>query len=136
MLFTDDRQIFNQVDRAHRDFTDEHIEMLANIVRLYRGEKPETDHTAESLFTDRFPDGSYTDVPGLCKVATRTEIEAQGWNLNPGRYVGTEVEELEDEEFDEKLALAQAELQSLADRASEPEEGVQHVLRQLIENRS
>ena len=30
----------------------------------------------------------YADVPGLCKVATIKEIEAQGWSLNPGRYVG------------------------------------------------
>ena len=41
VLFIDARQIFRQVDRAHRDFTDEQLEFLANIVRLYRGEDPE-----------------------------------------------------------------------------------------------
>ena len=45
-----------------------------------------------------FPDGEYFDVPGLCKVATVTEIEAQGWSLNPGRYVG--VAEREEDAFD------------------------------------
>ena len=30
----------------------------------------------------------FADVPGLCKAATIKEIEAQGWSLNPGRYVG------------------------------------------------
>jgi hypothetical protein len=34
-------------------------------------------------------------------VATLPEVEAQGWSLNPGRYVGTEVEELDDEVFAE-----------------------------------
>ena len=37
---------------------------------------------------ETFPKLKYADVPGLCKVATLAEIEAQGWSLNPGRYVG------------------------------------------------
>ena len=63
------------------------------------------------------PTATYADVPGLCKVATVAEIEAQGWSLNPGRYVGTEVEELDDEVFEEKLAAAHDELRELADEA-------------------
>jgi len=27
-------------------------------------------------------------MPGLCRAATLKEIEAQGWSLNPGRYMG------------------------------------------------
>ncbi len=69
---------------------------------------------------------------GLCKVATIEEIEAQGWSLNPGRYVGTEVEELDEEVFEEKLAAAHAELRSLGARAGELEEGVDMVLRNLL----
>jgi len=84
VLFIDARQIFRQVDRAHRDFTDEQRELLANIVRLYRGEEPELAAGSNDLFAERFPDGTYTDVKGLCKVATIEEIEAQGWSLNPG----------------------------------------------------
>ncbi len=42
VLFIDARQIFRQIDRAHREFTPEQIEFLANIVRLYRGEPLET----------------------------------------------------------------------------------------------
>ena len=38
----------------------------------------------------------YADIPGLCKVATRAEIEAQGWSLNPGRYVGVAEREADD----------------------------------------
>ena len=89
VLFIDARHIFRQIDRAHRDFLPEQIELLANIVRLYRGEDVETVDGSDALLKEHFPDGTYVDVPGLCKVATRAEIEAQGWSLNPGRYTGT-----------------------------------------------
>jgi type I restriction enzyme M protein len=39
ILFVDARKIFNQIDRAHREFLPEQIEFLANIVRLYREKK-------------------------------------------------------------------------------------------------
>lgn len=133
VLFIDARSVFRQIDRAHRDFTDEQIEFLANIVRLYRGEDPEFAAGANALFDERFPDGTYADVNGLCRVASVAEIEAQGWSLNPGRYVGTEVEDLDDEVFEEKLSAAHVELRELAARASELEAGVDRVLSQLLE---
>jgi type I restriction enzyme M protein len=40
-----------------------------------------------------FPDGVWRDVEGLCKVASRAEIAAQGFSLNPGRYVGVSAED-------------------------------------------
>ena len=132
VLFIDAREVFRQVDRAHREFTEEQLEFLANIVRLYRGEEPELARGENALFAERFPDGAYADVKGLCKVATIEEIEAQGWSLNPGRYVGTEVEELDEEVFEEKLAVAHAELRSLGARARELEEGVDAVLGNLL----
>jgi len=132
VLFVDAREVFRQVDRAHREFTEEQLEFLANIVRLYRGEEPELARGENALFAERFPDGAYADVKGLCKVATIEEIEAQGWSLNPGRYVGTEVEELDEEVFEEKLAAAHAELRSLGARVRELEEGVDTVLGNLL----
>ena len=132
VLFIDARSVFRQIDRAHRDFTDEQIEFLGNIVRLYRGEEPEFATGANELFSARFEDGSYADVNGLCKVATIAEIEDQGWSLNPGRYVGTEVEDLEDEVFEEKLAAAHVELRELGARAAKLEESVDSVLSQLL----
>ena len=89
VLFIDARHTFRQVDRAHRDFLPEQIELLANIVRLYRGEDVETVDGSEAALKECFPDGTYVDVPGLCKVATRGQVEAQGWSLNPGRYTGS-----------------------------------------------
>jgi type I restriction enzyme M protein len=132
VLFIDARNTFRQIDRAHREFTDEQLEFLANIVRLYRGEEPEFAATTNELFKERFPDGAYADVSGLCRVATVAEIEDQGWSLNPGRYVGTEVEDLEDEMFDEKLASAHVEIRELATRAAELEASVDIVLSELL----
>ncbi len=133
VLFIDARQVFRQIDRAHRDFTEEQLEFLANIVRLYRGEDPVFEKRVDGFFEERFPDGNYANVTGLCKAATIAEIKAQGWSLNPGRYVGTEVEELEDEEFEERLAAAQLELRELAERAAALEAGVDSVLSQLLD---
>ncbi len=87
VLFIDAREIYNQIDRAHRDWTPQQIEFLANIVRLWRGEKPEFEAGSEELLSKRFPADTYTDVPGLCAVTSIEELEVQGWSLNPGRYV-------------------------------------------------
>ncbi|HUR18670.1 MAG TPA: hypothetical protein VMZ51_07015, partial [Acidimicrobiales bacterium] len=94
-----------------------HIELLANIVRLYRGEEVETAEGSETLLKERFPDGEYVDVPGLCRVATLAEIEAQGWSLNPGRYTGTALVEDDGEDFADKLGGLYDEFTRLSDEA-------------------
>jgi type I restriction enzyme M protein len=191
VLFIDARNIFRQVTRALREFTEEHLQNIATIVRLYRGEtkrlkelllkykkqaadfekqakqllptvadagieydkaklyydsiqqkiesgkgdakqlqtengkaarelgkaqklKEELEKQHKALtdkqqyflaqidwLTERFPNGVYEDVTGLCKAATLKEIEEQDWSLNPGRYVGVVIEEdgLTEEEF-------------------------------------
>jgi type I restriction enzyme M protein len=59
-------------------------------------------------------------VPGLCKAATLAEIEAQGWSLNPGRYVGVAPgEEVSDEDFKEQIETLNEELESLNAQALE-----------------
>lgn len=117
VLFIDARQVYNQIDRAHRDFKPEQIEFLANIVRLYRREKAETSDGSEVLLNERFPDGKYADVAGLCKVATRAEMEAQGWSLNPGRYTGSAAVDEGDEDFAVKLEELYEEFTLLSNEA-------------------
>lgn len=118
VLFIDARQIYRQIDRAHRDFLPEQIEFLANIVRLYRGEKVETTDGSEGLLKENFPDEKYIDVPGLCRVATIDEIEGHGWSLNPGRYTGSAaVVEEDGEDFREKLSGLYEEFSQLSDEA-------------------
>ncbi len=146
VLFIDARHIFRQVDRAHRDFTTTQHEFLANIVRLYRSEKPENLHGSLDgivefidgksdtgrLFSDLFPDG-YQDIVGLCKSASFKEIEDQGWSLNPGRYVGVANMDNEDFDFFEKLEELNEELEVLNNESKELENRIAENVASLFE---
>jgi len=132
VLFLDARQFYQQIDRAHRNFTPEQIEFLANIVRLYRGEQVETSMGSHAMMQKNFPEGKYVDVPGLCKVATMGKIEAQGWSINPGRYVGVAERAADDFEFSERLQELNEELETLNIEARELEERIaEHVVKIL-----
>ncbi len=70
VLFIDARHIFTQIDRAHREFTPEQIEFIANIVRLYRGEKtelPRRRRHQDWTKQRKFPKGKYADVLGCAR---------------------------------------------------------------------
>ncbi len=133
VLFVDARNTYRQVDRAHRDFKPEQVEFLANIARLYRGEKIETKMGSQQLMEEHFPDGSYVDVPGLCKVATLEEIEEQGWSLNPGRYVGVAARAADDFVFAERLEELNEELEILNAEARDLEERIAENVAKLLE---
>jgi type I restriction enzyme M protein len=113
VLFLDARPYFKQVTRAIREFTPEQLEFLANVVRLYRGEKPEFETDSKAMLKEKFPKSAYTDIAGLCKAAALTEIEAQGWSLNPGRYVGVGERAADEFDFAERLEELNEELESL-----------------------
>lgn len=185
ILFIDARNIFKQVTRSLREFTEEHIQNIATIVRLYRGEtkrlkqliakyqKQANDfekqanslnHDLQDLrinlikekkaegkqlkqlekqlellekkqkdlfdqqhyflahidwLNERFPNGVYEDVTGLCKAATYTELEEQDYSLNPGRYVGVVIEEdgLTEEEFLSEMKERHEQLSALNKKA-------------------
>ncbi|MBI2970452.1 MAG: SAM-dependent DNA methyltransferase [Gammaproteobacteria bacterium] len=124
VLFIDARHIYRQIDRAHRDWTEAQIGFLANLVRLYRDE--ESDFTlggeeAKARLLEVFgKKPKYADAAGLCKAATLKEIEAQGWSLNPGRYVGVAPgEAVSDEDFKQQLETLNEELETLNAQARE-----------------
>jgi type I restriction enzyme M protein len=133
LLFIDARHVFTQIDRAHREFTPQQIEFLSNIVRLYRGEKPETEAGSNDLMKDNFPKGKYADVLGLCKVATLDEIETQGWSLNPGRYVGVAERAADDFEFAVRLEELNEELETLNVEARELEASIADNVSSLLQ---
>ena len=122
VLFVDARHVYRQVDRAHRDWTAGQIGFLANVVRLYRGEAPDFTlggKDAQAKIVEVLgKKARYADVAGLCRVATIEEIEAQGWSLNPGRYVGTAAGEVtDDDDFLESLRLLASEFDDLSAKA-------------------
>ena len=145
-LFLDARHIFRQIDRAHRDFTPEQIAFLASIVRLYRGEdlnnftfEPDFLNLTEpqvEQFKGIFESGRYEDVAGLCKVASRDEIEAQGWSLNPGRYVGVAERADDDFDFSERLQELNEELEVLNSEAHELEDRITENVMMVLDNAS
>ena len=73
---------------------------------------------------EHFPDGTYMDVPGLCRAADIAEIEEQGWSLNPGRYVGVAEREEDDFDFFERLGELNEELEVLNSEARELEDRI------------
>jgi len=129
VLFIDARHIYRQVDRAHRDWPSVQISFIANLVRLYRGETLDYtlgDGEAEAKIKEVFgKKPKYASVAGLCRAATLAEIEAQGWSLNPGRYVGVAPgEETSDEDFKAQLEALNEELTVLNAQARELEKTI------------
>jgi type I restriction enzyme M protein len=138
VLFIDARHIYRQVDRAHRNWTDAQVGFIANLVRLYRGEALDTTFGGdEALAKIKEVFGNkpaYADMAGLCKAATLQEIEAQGWSLNPGRYVGVVAgENVSDEDFIEQLVALNEELEMLNSQARELEQTIASNVAEILE---
>ena len=163
ILFIDARNVFTQVDRAHRKFSDEQIKNLSVITRLYNGETsaftdlieeyktamakaPETaeDKETKAYFKEqiawlqeRFPEGKYQDVIGLCKVAKlngEDGIIDQDYSLNAGRYVGVVIEDdgLTEQEFKDKILLLNSEYEKLSTESKKLEENIKQNLKELF----
>lgn len=129
ILFIDARNIFTQVDRAHRKFSDDQIRNLGIISRLYEGDsdsfwalveeyKEAGKQSEVDWLVERWPEGKYRDVIGLCKVAKlegEDGIIDQDYSLNAGRYVGVVIEDdgMTEAEFAETMKANHAELKNL-----------------------
>ncbi len=148
ILFIDARNIYTQIDRAHREWSDNLIALIATLANLYRGDDSvETLHCNVSTMAADFPNFTdaqiadlksaianrkYVDIPGLCKVATIKEVEAQGWSLNPGRYVGVTEKNAGDVDFAARLEELNEELETLNAEARELEEKIAENVSSLL----
>ena len=107
-LFIDARKMGFLVDRVHRDFSDEDIQRIADAYHTWRtfGPHPTAGHplpVGEGRGEGKPGDGCYVDIPGFCKSATKDEIAEHSFVLTPGRYVGAEELEDDDEPFPDKM---------------------------------
>jgi type I restriction enzyme M protein len=86
-------------------------------------EEPGLLHETEYFYkqahwlTSRFTEGVYTDVEGLCKIVTQSDIEAKDWSLSPGRYVGVDTVTDDDFDYEERLNEIHIELEGLNEEA-------------------
>ena len=110
VLFINAQDIYTPIDRAHSEWTEEQIQEIAGIVRRYRGEEGA---------------GQYADIQGRCKVATREEIRANDYSLNPGRYVEIVEKEMSDVDFDARMKELMTEFQTLTDEAHKLEKKIE-----------
>lgn len=159
ILFIDARNIFTQVDRALREFSDEQIKNLAIINRLYEEDsesfyslikeyeisRDNADSEEDKKYfqkqidwlLERFPDGKYQDVIGLCKVAQldgEDGIIDQDYSLNPGRYVGVVIEDdgMTADQFKESLTGLNEEFKQLNEEAKKLEVQIETNLDSLV----
>lgn len=95
----------HKVDRMHRDFSDQDIEMLTD------------------TFT-AFQEGKLEDVKGFCSVASIQDIEKQDNILTLGRYVGIEEQGDNGETFEEKMARLTSELSEMFEKSHELEDEI------------
>tara|TARA_R110002020_G_scaffold50791_3_gene143680 strand:- start:4214 stop:5803 length:1590 start_codon:yes stop_codon:yes gene_type:complete len=86
ILFIDARKLGVMVDRTRREFAPEDIAKIARTYHSWRNK-----------------DGGYEDVPGFCISASKEYVAAQGYVLNPGRFVGAEDVEDDGVPFEERI---------------------------------
>lgn len=68
---------------------------------------------------EKFGEGEYADVLGLCKMASLDEIEEKGYSLTPGAYVGVAPVEDDGVDFAERMAEIHKELLALQAESNE-----------------
>lgn len=104
-LFIDARKMGTMVTRKLREFTDDDIKKIADTYKA-------------------FADGTLEDVKGFCAVVDTDEIAKQDYILTPGRYVGIEEQEADDEPFDAKMTRLTGELSAMFAKSHELEEEI------------
>lgn len=118
-LFIDARKMGTMVTRSLRELTDGSNDPNNNDIKLL----------ADTF--KAFEDGTLEDVEGFCKVVSTEDIAKQDYILTPGRYVGLEKIEYDDEPFDEKMDRLTSELSELFEKNHKLEIEIRKVLRDI-----
>lgn len=69
--------------------------------------------TEANWLIDKFGEGAYRDIPGLCKIANRAEIAEKQYSLTPGAYVGVAPVEDDGVDFTQRMTEIHHELLKL-----------------------
>ena len=69
--------------------------------------------------SEKFGEGNYSDVAGLCKIAIRSEIAEKNYSLTPGAYVGVAEVQDDDENFEERMKEIHKELNTLQNESND-----------------
>ena len=115
-LFIDARKIFTPIDRAQNEFSEKQIEQIFTTYRSYVCEKG-------------YP--KYKDIQGYCKVATKEEIAKYNYILTPGRYVGAEDIEDDDEPFEDKMKRLTTEYAKLSEESVKLDKEIRKNLKEI-----
>jgi len=88
------------------------------LARAYEEESAELQELIQSAaeavwLYEKFGEGTYQDIPGLCKVASRAEIAEKNHSLTPGAYVGVAAAEDDGVDFAQRMAEIHKELLAL-----------------------
>ena len=97
VLFIDARKLGDMISRVQTELTDATIERIAATVAAWRGEVTRPSSEGEQA-------QPYADIAGYCRSVPLAEIAQHGYVLTPGRYVGAEAVEDDDEAFADKMA--------------------------------
>jgi len=111
-LFIDARKLGRLETRVHKVLDAEEVAKIADTYHAWRTEG-----------------GSYEDVAGFCRSATKAEIEAHGFVLTPGRYVGAEALEEDAEPFEEKMGRLTVQFRAQAEESAAIVERIDAALR-------
>lgn len=95
VLFIDARKLGKMISRVQIEFSEDDINKIANTVYAWRGDELDSTLTLTSE--------PYADIPGFCRSVTLAEVAEHGYVLTPGRYVGSEAVEDDEEAFTEKM---------------------------------
>jgi type I restriction enzyme M protein len=113
VLFIDARKLGTAISRTQIEFSDAEIARIADTF-------------------DSWCDGKYEDMDGFCKSVSRDEIAENGDSLSPGRYIGTEeVESENDEDFATRMQTLAAQLSEQIEESHRLEESIAKQLKGL-----
>ena len=105
------------------------------LMKLEKGQKSVLDELKmideAKWLVDRFGEGVYRDIPGLCKTADLEEIETKGWSLTPGAYVGVAPQEDDGVDFAQRMGEIHRELLELQAQSNELMETISRNLKEM-----